>query len=80
MLVLALVTLVLLVYAALDVLRTPAGEVRLLAKPAWLLAVLVVPLAGPLAWLGAGRPPRPAAQPDQRRRGPDDDDDFLRGL
>ncbi len=76
---LALTTLVLLVYGTLDVLRTPPADVRVLAKPVWLAAVLLVPLAGPLAWLATGRPPRGRA-PSPRHQGPDDDEDFLRGI
>jgi len=84
---LAIATLALLVYAVLDVLRTPTADVHGLPKALWLLVVLV-PVAGGVAWLRAGRPEsHPATSPRPyglRRpspgRGPDDDEAFLRRL
>lgn len=84
MLLYALISLVLGVYAILDVLRTPASAMRTLPKSLWLLAVLP-PLFGPAAWLLAGRPRRedwpaagrPVAAPPVP---PDDDPEFLREL
>jgi hypothetical protein len=75
------VGLVLLVYALMDLARTPASAVRSLPKPVWFVVVLA-PVLGPLLWLAAGRPSggprrRPPAAP---LGGPDDDEDFLRGL
>ncbi|MCW2615133.1 MAG: hypothetical protein JWN08_2127, partial [Frankiales bacterium] len=55
MVVLYAVSLVLLVYAVLDLLRTPAAQVRTLPKLLWFV-VLLPPLFGPVAWLLAGRP------------------------
>ena len=77
------------IYAAIDCLRSPAGQVRSLPKPLWLLIIVVtVPLAavGAIAYLVFGRP-----SPDQdmgpggggqihRGPAPDDDPDFLRSL
>jgi hypothetical protein len=71
--------------AIVDSEHTDRRLVRVLAKPVWLLVVLV-PALGPLFWLVAGRsdarggrppqgPPRPPGP-----RGPDDDPDFLRRL
>ncbi len=92
--VLALLELCLLVYAAIDVITTPETAVRNLPKLVWLLVILV-PWAGPIAWLVAGRPAR-GARPEPTRSGsvppeydrpgraqasnPDDDEAFLRGL
>jgi hypothetical protein len=85
----AIVGVVLLVYAFFDLLATPRREVRGLPKPAWFVVILL-PFVGPLAWmfLGTqsrkGRPPRgsgygwPGGRPPTR--GPDDDPDYLRGL
>ena len=80
-----LVALVLLVYCVLDILTSPREQIRTLPRPLWLLLVLV-PLAGPAAWLLAGRPPRGTqrsplrtAQPPERGA-PDDDEEFLRDL
>ncbi|MCW2599646.1 MAG: hypothetical protein JWM02_1475 [Frankiales bacterium] len=56
-----LIELCLLVYCVLNVITTPEGACRNLPKPAWLLLVIVLPLAGGIAWLVAGRPVGPAA-------------------
>ena len=85
----AIVAIVLLVYAFFDLVATPKAKVRGLPKPAWFLVILV-PFVGPVTWmfLGTrqqGRPPRDSGYgyPGGGRpptRGPDDDPDFLRGL
>lgn len=78
-----------LVYCSLDVLRTPADQVRTLPKPLWLVLVVVFPLLTALPWLVFGRPEggiRPAGgrlvapPPPARIVHPDDDEDFLRSL
>ncbi len=92
--VLALAALALWVFGIADVVTTPAGQVRNLPKPAWLVVVVVVVDLGAIAWLVAGRrrlPPTAqrgrgprAAGPPRRRAArpvrPDDDDEFLAGL
>jgi hypothetical protein len=55
----AVVELLLLVYALLDVIRTPPQQCRELPKLLWLL-LCFVPLVGPVAWLVLGRPLGPA--------------------
>ena len=88
-----LVELVLLVYCLLDVIRTPEADCRNLPKVAWIGLVVVLPLAGGVAWLAAGRPasgPRPVRDPrvppeyDRPGRAtafsPDDDAAFLASL
>lgn len=73
------------IYAFVDCVQTDRRLVRVLAKPLWLLVVLV-PVLGPLFWLVAGRtdasggrpPKRPSAPPGPK--GPDDDPEFLRKL
>ena len=86
MIVYGAVTLVLLVYAVVDLTRTPGAQVRTLPKPLWYpIVVLLAPL-GPVVWLllgrakggtsGAAQPPAPPARPIA----PDDDEDFLREL
>jgi Phospholipase_D-nuclease N-terminal len=54
--VLPVAVLALYIYAMLDLMRSPSGEVRLLPKWLWVIVVLLVPLAGPLMWLALGRP------------------------
>lgn len=67
-------------------------EIRGLPRAAWVLVILLAPLAGAIAWFLAGRPlaagvPGPAAWrvgagfPEPRRpTAPDDDPEFLRTL
>ena len=90
-----LVELCLLVYCVLSVITTPEDQVRNLPKLLWLLLVVVLPLAGGIAWLVAGRPLRaggravraPGRIPAEydrpgraRASNPDDDEAFLRKL
>jgi hypothetical protein len=85
---LIVIVVVLFVYTLFDLIATPSERTRYLPKPLWFV-VLVVPVVGPLAWLGIGRvrqlpgggrpkPKRP--QPRPGPRGPDDDPDYLRNL
>lgn len=72
------------VYCVVDVLQSEENKVRGLPKLVWLAVALLVPLAGGISWLIAGRP-RGMLQPRSRPRpggprGPDDDTDFLRGI
>lgn len=82
--VLLLVTVGVAIYALVDLLRSRPDEVRGLPRFAWILAIVILPLAGSVAYLllgrvgagmdkgGAGSGPRVIA--------PDDDPDFLRSL
>ncbi|GGM37041.1 membrane protein [Longimycelium tulufanense] len=86
--------LVLWVFCLVDVITTSEWECRNLPKSAWLLIVLLVPSAGSVIWLIAGRPrPAPAGTtvsgatsgyPEYDRPGrhvatdPEDDEEFLR--
>lgn len=54
----ALIQLALLVYALIDCIQTDSTIVRNLSKPLWVFLIVVVPIAGPIAWLVAGRPER----------------------
>jgi hypothetical protein len=54
--VLAVAILALYIYAMLDLLRAPSGEVRLLPKWLWAIVVLLIFLIGPMMWLILGRP------------------------
>ena len=53
--VLGMVELVLLVYCVLSVITTPDSQVQHLPKLLWLVIVVLLPLAGGIAWLLAGR-------------------------
>ncbi|MGA5303063.1 PLD nuclease N-terminal domain-containing protein [Nucisporomicrobium flavum] len=82
---LAAVQLVLLVLALISSLS--ADRVRTMPRVLWVLVILFVPLAGPLAYFVWGRPLPPPHEggPVRRRPGPrpaspDDDPDFLRSM
>ncbi len=75
---LVVVAVGLTVYALFDVVTTPRATVPAMPKWLWLLAVLI-PVAGPVAWLVVSRRAR-HARPERRVTGPDDDPDFLRRL
>jgi hypothetical protein len=84
--VLALVSVLLAALAMISCLSV-ADKARLRALPrwAWVLVILLVPTAGPVAYFIAGRPQPPGAKltgrPEPPRpRAPDDDPDFLRSL
>jgi len=75
-----------LVYCLVDVAQADESRVRSLQKPIWILLVVLLPIAGGIAWLVAGRPAAAGAgragtprRPGQTL-GPDDDPDFLSGL
>ena len=84
---LAAVQLVVLVLALIGSLS--ADRVRILPRALWVLVIVVVPLAGPIAYFVWGRPvPVPVAhergparhRPPARPSSPDDDPDFLRSM
>ncbi|GER22473.1 hypothetical protein NCCP1664_09700 [Zafaria cholistanensis] len=82
----ALVALAVTLYALIECVRTRPGEVRSLSKPAWVLAILLLPLVGAVLWFWLGRPRkgtggkgRPAPRP-RPTGAPDDDEQFLRTL
>lgn len=83
----AVIGIVMFVYALFDLIATPRERIRYLPKVLWFV-VLLVPAVGPLLWLllgrhrtlpGGGGKPKPRPQPPGPR-GPDDDPDYLRGL
>jgi hypothetical protein len=81
--ILTLVTVGVAIYAIVDCWRSRPDEVRYLPKVVWIVAILVFPLMGAVAYLLMGRsdpsgPGGPAAP--RRVIAPDDDPDFLRSL
>jgi phospholipase D-like protein len=81
---LAAAQLVLLVLALIGCLS--ADRVRALPRLLWVVLIIVVPLFGPIAYFGWGRPLPPPHEGSPLRRGtprpssPDDDPDFLRRM
>lgn len=73
------VELVLLILALIGCLS--AERVRVLPRLLWVLVVVLIPLAGPIAYFLWGRPGHPATRrPPARPVSPDDDPDFLRSM
>lgn len=54
-------------YCLLDVVLSEASLVRNLPKLTWVFIVVIVPLAGGIAWLVAGRPEHATAAPGSTR-------------
>ena len=77
-----LVVLVLIVWSLVDCITTPEEELRGLPKVLWVLLILLLPLAGALVYLLAGRPQRRRLLRTAAPRivGPDDDPEFLEEL
>lgn len=89
-----LLILALWIYAFIDCLNTPEGEVRHLPKVVWVIIVLLFGevLIGPIAWLAVGKVRKGArsgngSTPSEWHRGhktqwvaPDDNPDFLKSL
>ncbi|GIF03037.1 PLDc N-terminal domain-containing protein [Actinoplanes siamensis] len=75
---LAAVALVLLILALIACLS--AERVRGMPRLLWVLVVLLLPLAGPIAYFLWGRPSGAARRPAARPSAPDDDPDFLRSM
>lgn len=88
-----LIEIALLVYCLIDCIQTDVP--RNLSKTTWVFVIILLPIAGGVAWLVAGRPehrprrnvPWPSTQtagfPDYerpRRPSPDDDPEFLAGM
>lgn len=57
------IELALLVYCLIDCIQTDSVLVRNLSKTTWVFVIILVPVAGAVAWLVAGRPERRAAGP-----------------
>ena len=77
-----IIQLALVVYCLVHCIQAPDDRVRHVPKWAWILLIILVPIAGPLAYLISGRPRSVPGRRAPRRapRGPDDDPDFLRNL
>jgi hypothetical protein len=77
--------ILLLVFSMVDCVQSPDSRVRNLPKWVWIVLILLVPLAGPIAWLIGGRPivpatPQAPSAAPRPSRAPDDDPDFLARL
>lgn len=76
-----LVVAALTLYCLFELLLTPKHQVRSMPKAVWFLAVLLLPVVGPLLWLFLGRARQVGTGgPAPRMAAPDDDEEFLRSL
>ncbi|GAA2546617.1 hypothetical protein HD598_002042 [Neomicrococcus aestuarii] len=84
-----IVAVSIIIYALIQCILSDSRRVRSISKPAWILAIVLLPLVGALLWFWLGRPisgPRPAVASASgydapgRPTAPDDDDAFLRNL
>lgn len=73
-----LAVVMLTIYCVVEVAQSRPSRVRVMPKWLWAFVVISVPVIGPVTWLLAGRPE--AGHVSRRSLGPDDDEDFLRGL
>ncbi|MBB1493984.1 PLDc N-terminal domain-containing protein [Propioniciclava sp. MC1595] len=80
LLVLAIVAVT--VYALVEAAQTPANRTRLMPRWLWFVAIVALPVVGPVGWFAVGRPPGGGIAGPGRRPpiAPDDDPDFLRRL
>lgn len=53
---LGLITVLVMIVALVDIVGSDESAIRGLPRPAWILLVVAVPLAGSVVWVVAGRP------------------------
>ena len=53
---LGLITVLVMIVALVDIVGSDESAIRGVPRPAWILLVVAVPLAGSVVWLVAGRP------------------------
>jgi hypothetical protein len=79
------IVILLVIFSVVDIAVLERSRVRFLPKLAWIVLVVVLPIAGPVIWfiVGRGRPGEGLAPPTAPTTGrlgpiaPDDDADFL---
>jgi hypothetical protein len=80
---LIILPIVLAVYALIDCAQSDADRVRGPRRAVWAAIILLLPVAGPVAWLVGGRPrsgPRRPPKPVAPPLAPDDDPEFLQQM
>lgn len=80
LLVLAIV--IVTVYALVEAAQTHPNSTRLMPRWLWFVAIVALPVVGPVGWFALGRPQAGGHHGGGSRppRAPDDDPDFLRRL
>lgn len=79
---LVLVIVAVTVYALVEASQASPHSTRLMPRWLWFVAIVALPIIGPVAWFAVGRPEGGNLQGPRRRPpiAPDDDPDFLRRL
>ena len=72
---LVLVIVAVTVYALVEAAQARPDRTRTLPRWLWLVAIVALPVLGPVGWFALGRPVPPVRRPPIA---PDDDPDFLR--
>lgn len=82
-----IILVVLTLYAVIDCAMTESRRIRVMPKQLWIVAVLLLPLVGPVCWILFGKGlvtitsnPERKQQHGRRAQSPDDDPEFLRQL
>jgi len=57
------IALALVIFSLIDCVQSDEHRIRNLPKWAWLVLIILIPIAGPVTWLLAGRPTRATAGP-----------------
>lgn len=78
LLVLAIVAVT--VYALVEAVQAHPSRVRLMPRWLWMVAIVALPILGPVGWFALGRPAGGVGPGRHRPIAPDDDPDFLRRL
>lgn len=72
-----LLAVILIIYALVDLIRTPHSRIQGLPKWGWLVIVVVVPVVGAILWIAYGRY---GYRKKIETYGPDDDPGFLKKI
>ncbi len=75
-----IVLAMLMIYAVVEVAQADALRVRLMPRWLWVVAIILLPGVGAIAWLLFGRPTAAPGRTPKPPKAPDDDPDFLRRL
>ncbi|MCA0250736.1 MAG: PLDc N-terminal domain-containing protein [Actinobacteria bacterium] len=74
------IVVMLMIYAVVEVAQADPLRVRLMPRWLWVVAIILLPGFGAIAWLLVGRPTKTPGNRPRPPRAPDDDPDFLRNL
>lgn len=79
---LVLIIVAITVYALVEAAQTPPNRTRLMPRWLWFVAIVALPVLGPVGWFALGRPQGGGLLGPGTRGpiAPDDDPDFLRRL